>query len=134
MYKEVTIGDKTIPMLSMASVDLYYKNVFGEDPIKLQTQEMDPGDMVNFTIRMGFIMAEFAKRKERKEMMKLNEEAFYDWMDQFAREDLCDIDKRLTLADLDFLTYGQIMDILIEHSNDDCEYAEIATQADFDAF
>ena len=73
MYKEVTIGDKTIPMLSMASVDLYYKNVFGEDPIKLQTQEMDPGDMVNFTIRMGFIMAEFAKRKERKEMMKLNE-------------------------------------------------------------
>ena len=52
MYKEVTIGDKTIPMLSMASVDLYYKNVFGEDPIKLQTQEMDPGDMVNFTIRI----------------------------------------------------------------------------------
>jgi len=40
----------------------------------------------------------------------------------------------LTLADLDFLTYGQVMDILKEHANDDCEYAEIATQADFDAF
>ena len=52
MYREVTIGDKNVPMLSMASVDLYYKNVFGEDPIKLQTQEMDPGDMVSFTIRM----------------------------------------------------------------------------------
>ena len=97
MYKEVTIGDKTIPMLSMASVDLYYKNVFGEDPIKLQTQEMDPGDMVNFTIRMGFIMAEFAKRKERKEMMKLNEEAFYDWMDEFPREELYDMEKLMEI-------------------------------------
>ncbi len=100
MYREITIGDKTVPMLSMASVDLYYKNVFGEDPIKLQTKEMDAGDMINFTIRMGFIMAEFAKRKERKEMMKLNEEAFYDWMDQFSREDLCDIDKLTEIHDV----------------------------------
>lgn len=40
----------------------------------------------------------------------------------------------LSVADLDFLTYGQVMDILIEHANDDCEYPQLATQADFDAF
>ena len=33
-------------------------------------------------------------------MMKLNEEAFYDWMDQFAREDLCDIDKLTEIHDV----------------------------------
>ena len=100
MYKEVKIGDKTVPMLSMASVDLYYKNIFAEDPIKLQTSEIDSGDMINFTVRMGFVMAEFAKRKERKEMLKLNEEAFYDWMDQFPREDLYDMDKLVEIHDV----------------------------------
>lgn len=38
------------------------------------------------------------------------------------------------MADLDFLTYGQVTDILTEHMNDDCEYPEMATQADFDRF
>lgn len=38
------------------------------------------------------------------------------------------------MADLDFLTYGQVKDILTEYSNDDCEYPELATQADFDRF
>lgn len=100
MYGKVMIGDKEIPMLSMASVDLYYKNIFGEDPVKLQTQELDTGDLINFTVRMGFVMAEFAERKSRKEMMKLNEEAFYEWMDQFQREDLCDINKLIEIHDI----------------------------------
>ena len=97
MYKEVRIGDKTIPMLSMASVDLYYKNTFGVDPVKLQTSDPDSGDMINFIVRMGFIMAEFAKRKSRKEMLKLNEEAFYDWMDEFPREELYDMEKLMEI-------------------------------------
>lgn len=100
MYKEVKIGDKTVPMLSMASVDLYYKNIFGEDPIKIQTTEPDAGAMINFIVRIGFVMAEFAARKQRKEMMKLNEEAFYDWMDQFQREDLFDMDKLSEIQDV----------------------------------
>ena len=39
MYKVVTIGEKEVPMLSMASTDLYYKNAFGEDPLKIQTSD-----------------------------------------------------------------------------------------------
>lgn len=100
MYKEVTIGDKVIPMMSMASVDLYYRNTFGEDPIKLQTSDIDSGDMINFVVRMAFIMAEFAGRKQRKEMMKLNEDNFYEWMDQFPREDLFDMDKLIEIHDV----------------------------------
>lgn len=101
MYKEVKIGDKTVPMMSMASVDLYYRNTFGEDPIKLQTKdEHDGGDMINFVVRMGFIMAEFARLKQRKEMLKLNEDNFYDWMDQFPREDLYDMDKLVEIQDV----------------------------------
>ena len=36
-------------------------------------------------MRMGFVMAKFAELKDRKEMNKLNEDAFLDWLDQFER-------------------------------------------------
>ena len=38
----------------------------------------------------------------------------------------------LQLADLDFLEYGQVIDLLIEAGNDDYEYDELATQEDID--
>ena len=34
MYNLVKIGEKTVPMMSMASTDLYYRNIFHEDAIK----------------------------------------------------------------------------------------------------
>lgn len=89
MYNIVHIGNKEIPMLSMASVDYYYKNIFHEDPIKLQAAEnSDIGAMLGFIERMAFVMAKFAECKDRKEMMKLNEEAFLDWADSFERNEL----------------------------------------------
>lgn len=40
----------------------------------------------------------------------------------------------LSLSDLDFLEYGEVTNIIIEHANDNCEYQQIASQADFDRF
>ena len=40
----------------------------------------------------------------------------------------------VSIRDLDLLTIGLITDMAIESGNDDCEYDEIADQADFDAF
>lgn len=100
MFKEVKIGEKTVPMLAMASVDYYYKNVFGEDPIKRQLNDPTPGDMIDFVVKMGFIMAQYAEHKSRKEMLKVNEEMFYEWLDQFEREDLFDMDKLTEIQDV----------------------------------
>lgn len=88
MYNKIVIGAKEVPMLSMASVDLYYRNIFHEDPIALQTKGIDEGEMINFVLRMGFVMAKFAELKDRKEMAKLNEDSFLDWLDQFERNDI----------------------------------------------
>lgn len=88
MYNVIKIGEKDVPMLSMASVDIYYRNIFHEDAIKLQTKTQDDGDIINFIMRMGFVMAKFAELKDRKEMNKLNEDAFLDWLDGFERTDL----------------------------------------------
>ena len=86
MYNIVKIGDASVPMLAMASVDLYYKQIFHEDPIKMQTgKDFNEGDLVNFLCRMGFVMAKFAEVKDRKEMAKLNEDMFLDWLDQYDR-------------------------------------------------
>ena len=75
-------------MLSMASVDVYYKHIFHEDPIAIQVADnQDVGVMLNFAMRMGFVMAKFAELKDRKEMLKLNEDSYLEWLDTMERND-----------------------------------------------
>lgn len=88
MYNVVKIGGKDVPMLSMASVDIYYRNVFHEDPLTVQTNATDPGEAIIFYEKMGFIMAEFAERKTKEKMRELREDDFLDWLDGFDRLDL----------------------------------------------
>lgn len=40
----------------------------------------------------------------------------------------------LSLDDLNRLNYGTILDMIIEKSNDDYTYSQVATQEDFDRF
>lgn len=84
MYNVIKIGDTDVPMLAMASCDVYYRNIFHEDPIKVQAgKNPEEGDLINLFLRMGFVMAKFAELKDRKEMNKLTEDMYLDWLDQF---------------------------------------------------
>ena len=87
MYRTVRVGEKDIPMLSMASVDVYYRNIFREDPIAMQAKGMDDGETIVFIMRMGFVMAKFAELKDRKEMRSLNEDSYLEWLDCLERSD-----------------------------------------------
>ena len=40
----------------------------------------------------------------------------------------------LSIADLELLSYGMVMDMLTEYGNDQCHYDRVADQADFDRF
>jgi hypothetical protein len=40
----------------------------------------------------------------------------------------------LTIADLDGLEYGTVLDMMTESANDEHKYMELAGQADFDRF
>lgn len=105
MYNVVRVGDKEIPMLAMASVDVYYKLIFREDPIALQASEgFDAGTMISFMERMGFVMAKFAECKDRKAMLQLNEEAFLDWLDGLERAEYIN-----ALADVQATYDGQAL-------------------------
>lgn len=103
MYNVVKIGEKDVPMLCMASCDVYYRQIFHEDCIKLQSKsDFDEGDLINFVQRMGFVMAKFAELKDRKEMLKLTEDSYLDWLDQFDRVDYLN-----ALADIRMTYEGQ---------------------------
>lgn len=95
MYNVVKIGEKEIPMLSMASVDIFYRQTFHEDPAKLQASENFGGvDAVDFIFKMGFIMAMRAKMT-RQEMNTLTEEDYYVWLDDLDRAGLYDATNRI---------------------------------------
>lgn len=38
----------------------------------------------------------------------------------------------IRMADLEALSMGMVFDMITEHSNDSCEYNDLATQEDFD--
>lgn len=40
----------------------------------------------------------------------------------------------ISMSDLDSLTFGMVLDMFTEHSNDSVEYEELATQEDIDMF
>ena len=40
----------------------------------------------------------------------------------------------LSIRDLDLLTIGMVNDMYAESGNDDCKYARLASQEDFDTF
>ena len=87
MFNLVQVGDKTVPMLSMASTDVYFRHIFHEDPIAIQSKGPSEAEAIDMFMRLGFVMAKYAETKDRKEMLKLNEDSYLDWLDGFERGD-----------------------------------------------
>ena len=104
MYNVVKIGDKAVPMLSMASVDKYFKNIFGDDPIKMQAKGLDEAEAIDFISRMGYVMAKFAEIANKKDMVKLNEDDYLEWLGQFERNEFF-----LALPDMQKTYEGQLV-------------------------
>ena len=90
MFATIKIGDKSVPMLSKASCNLYYKAIFSSDPIRLQTDlDATAGDSIEFAMQMGYVFAKAAEAQgDRSKMLNLNMDTYTDWLDQFETKDL----------------------------------------------
>lgn len=93
MYREIKIGDKVVPMLAKASCNIYFKSIFGEDPIRITAQAAKDGledeAGVHFAWRMAYVFAMAAEAQgHREKMLNLNEETYAEWLDQFETSDL----------------------------------------------
>ena len=86
MYKEVQIGDKTVPMLANAASPWRYSQCFHEDFLKA-TQAGDEVDATNIFSKLGYIMA---RQAEKTDLSKLSESDFYLWLEQFDAADYLD--------------------------------------------
>ena len=88
MYKVIKIGEKDVPMLSVASSDVYYNRLFREIPLSIMTdKKSDNGQKTSLAFGMGFIMAKFAETKDRKAMLQLSFDDYLDWLEQFSYGD-----------------------------------------------
>lgn len=93
----VKIGAKEIEMTSSALTSLAYKKLFGQDILatlgEFKTEGMT-GEKASEAIekvgQLGFIMAKQASGMPVKELMKLTEVDFYEWIDGFTYADLYD--------------------------------------------
>lgn len=101
MYKVITIGDKDIPMLAVASVNLFCKRVFGVDPLKSVGTDMDYTDGIDLYQKVGFIMAKLAecnKNGNFAPMNELNEDSYLMWLCEIDNGDY--IEKTKDIAEL----------------------------------
>lgn len=103
MYRVVKIGETDVPMLALASVDVYYKRMFKEDPLSIMTSKSaDEGEKTRIAFGMGFIMAKYAENQDRKKMMALTYDEYLEWLDKFIYGDFIE-----AVPDILGLYYGQ---------------------------
>nr|DAU85681.1 MAG TPA: hypothetical protein [Caudoviricetes sp.] len=93
MYQEITLktcgeGEKSFPFLATETTAYRYKQVFHQDlMILLNKMENSEDDQTDMTVgdKLAFIMNAQA---EKRDMNKLNEDAFLEWADQFDGAEL----------------------------------------------
>ena len=90
MFKEVKIGNITVPMLANGATALRYRNIFGKDIIsELMGAQEDTVKGVNSLPELAFIMAMAAKAKDGEiDMSLLNQDKYIEWLEQFDPMDL----------------------------------------------
>lgn len=92
MFKTINIGGRDVEFLGTAATNIYYKRIFGEDPIELQEREnLSASGRIDLYSRLAYIMHEQAMHAgDRAGLMKINEDTYLDWLDTFSFGDLQD--------------------------------------------
>lgn len=99
MYKVITIGQEKVPILAKASTNMYYKSIFHEDPITVQSKDdVENAERIYFSQKLTFIMIKQAEAQEavtagkastiRDFMQNISEDDYLDWLDQVDFMDL----------------------------------------------
>lgn len=85
MYKEIVIGEKTVPMMATALTPKLAYEFFNEDFLAAIGKEIESGKSIDMAAKIGFIMA---KRAGDHDMKKLQPSDFEKWLDGFALGDI----------------------------------------------
>jgi len=89
MYKEVKVGNTTVPMLANGATPIRYKLLFHKD-ILAEFKSIEGDESKIATVgELAFIMAMQAKAHDGEyDISKLNEEDYLTWLEQFNPLDI----------------------------------------------
>ena len=89
MYKEVKVGDITVPMLANGATPIRYKLLFHKDIlVEFKSIEGDESKIVTIG-ELAYVMAMQAKAHNGEyDIAKLNEEDYLTWLEQFNPLDI----------------------------------------------
>jgi len=89
MYKEIEVGNITVPMLANGATPIRYKLVFHKDILKeLKGIEGDESNIATVG-ELAFIMAMQAKANNGEyDLTKLNDNDYLEWLEQFNPLDI----------------------------------------------
>lgn len=90
MYKEIKIGNITVPLLANGATPLRYKLIFGKDLMsEFQGASENAARAMDSLPELTFIMAKAAEAKEGKvDMNLLNQQMYLEWLEQFGPMDI----------------------------------------------
>ena len=90
MYREIKVGEKSIPMLANGATPIRYRMTFGKDIIsEFEQGQKDSGKASSSISELAFIMAKAAEAmNDKKPMAALNQTNFVEWLEQFEPLDL----------------------------------------------
>lgn len=90
MYREIKVGEMSIPMLANGATPIRYRMVFGKDIMSEFNQSQDDVVKASSSLsELAFIMAKAAEAfNEKKAMTMLNQESYVEWLEQFEPLDL----------------------------------------------
>ena len=151
LSKTIKVGDKEVAFRSSATIPRLYRAKFKRDIFKdlskLESSYKDNSEAgSSFAIEdleifenVAYIMAYHADHNIPEDID--------DWLDQFEMFSIYEVlpeilelfllrcaEIDISIAELDLLTIGMVMDIWTDKGNDGVTYDNIATQEDFDKF
>ena len=85
MFKEVQIGERTVPLQANGATPLWYKQIFHKDIISVLNDANNVEKLSESAPELAYVMA---KQAEKADMTKANTEDFMAWMEQFEALDI----------------------------------------------
>ena len=89
MYREIQIGEKTVPLLANGATPFWYKQIFHKDIIaQISGAEDEIEALVEAAPELTFVMAKQAECQKFEDMRKYGTENFYEWLQDFDAMDI----------------------------------------------
>lgn len=85
MFAEIQIGAEMVPMEANAATPFRFKHVFHKDFLALASKGLEDAEAAEVGAQLAYIMA---MQGAKADMTKLNEDAFYKWLEGFGPNDI----------------------------------------------